>query len=400
MKSMIGTKQNKWQYLVIEILVSVFLISKMLRGLSDSGQVGGVWNIIQLLIIVLGVLCFLLHFNSLITQRCCAVIVIYSVLAFLVSLIYVPVLSISSVYSFVMILYPGAALCLFYYLYLVFDCSDIWIYKITFYLIAYLFIYNQVSYFVNDTEGSMISSAYYVLALLPIIVLYTDKLKLLPIFAAFVAIVVSGKRAGLIAIVVAVLGYYFIKYYLRKGSTLKLFRIIVSTVFIGALLFLMLYVLDKYFSIGVINRMLRIFDDGGSGRDVRWKMIIQSFISSDLPKIFFGHGHDSLVASLGNAHNDFLQLLYENGIIVTITYCLYYISLISVLIKMIRRKYRFAPEFFMSLIISFCFAMFSFYVIEGTFITCGMICQGFILADFTKKYRHLHKSEEYYDDLL
>ena len=58
-------KKDNTQYLLVLILLSAFLILKVLRGFVGAGAVssmeqGGIWNVIQLVFVFLGIIILLM----------------------------------------------------------------------------------------------------------------------------------------------------------------------------------------------------------------------------------------------------------------------------------------------------------------------------------------------------
>lgn len=370
---------------IINILIVIFLITKMLRGLTVSETAGGIWNYIQLLIILLGTFSFLLNSAECISQKSIKVFLLYTVFAFATAFISLRIINRSSVYSFVMILYPGALLCLYYRLCLDCECRNMWVLKATFCIIAFLFIRYQTNYYSFGGEKAQVSNAYYVLALMPLVVACTNKrYKFLYFAICFLTIAVSSKRAGLIAFALAIILYFFILSVQRRNVATFL-RYLVITSIILFVSYKVLSILDQSYRIGFISRLLNLIEDGGSGRMDRWKAVLNAEKSSGLLRILVGHGHGSLSTTLGNAHNDFLQLLYEKGIFTAAIYIAYSVSQFITLASMAREGYAHAADFGMSVIIFLTLAMFSFYIVEGTYITCGMLCQGYFLADWNKQ---------------
>lgn len=385
MKLSIVIDKRESKLRVINILIVIFLISKMLRGLSVSTTVGGIWNYIQLLMIFFGTVSFLFSTAECISQKSIKVFLLYTVFAFAAAFISLKIINRSSVYSFIMILYPGALLCLYYRLCSNSECRSMWVLKIAYFVIAFLFIRYQTNYYSYGGEKAQIANAYYVLALMPLLsARTTNNFKYLYFIICFLTIAVSSKRAGLIAFALAIVFYFFILSVQHRNIATFLRYLIISLVvlfvFYKALTFL-----DKSYNIGFINRLLNLVEDGGSGRAERWRAVLNAEKNSSLLKIFIGHGHGTLSTAYGAAHNDFLQLLYEEGIVTAIIYFAYFITLFITLVSMTREGYAHAAEYGMTVIIALTLAMFSYYIIEGTYITCSVLCQGYFLADWNKQ---------------
>lgn len=388
-------KGDEW-VLVINFLLAVFLITKMIRGIGISNSVGGIWNYIQLIFIAWGFALVLSHKQKVRVSSPIKLSLRYSFLAFVFALLHIPALTMGSMYSMAMILYPGLFLYVIYSCYKQRKNVNNKLIVIAFYIIAILFMRTQIRYYNGLTTRATISNAYYVLALLPFVLLMTPlRRRILPLIVAFSTLVLSAKRAGFIGLILGITVYYLILSIKQRRITTFIKYFTVSVLVIIALYYAT-NLLDQRFNINFISRLLRTLDDGGSGRDVRWNTVIDAIRNSNVIQLLFGHGNDSISATIGNAHNDFLQVLYENGIFVLAVYISYYTSLIRILIQMTRENYDYAPELGMSIVISLSLALFSFYIVEGTFITCGLLTQGYILAcwDLDRNRSLVSKNEE------
>jgi O-antigen ligase len=99
----------------------------------------------------------------------------------------------------------------------------------------------------------------------------------------------------------------------------------------------------------VVERFADVDDDGGSGRDVVYDLVLDGISQSDIDGVIFGNGYDAVSKKLiGHpAHNDFLEIIYDNGIIVVMFYIIFIILLIRQVIKRKRLKQQY-------LILLFC----------------------------------------------
>lgn len=99
----------------------------------------------------------------------------------------------------------------------------------------------------------------------------------------------------------------------------------------------------------VVERFAAVEDDGGSGRDVVYDVVLDGISQSDIDGVIFGNGYGAVSKKLlGHpAHNEFLEITYDNGIIVVIFYIIFIILLIRQVIKRKRLKQQY-------LILLFC----------------------------------------------
>ena len=99
-----------------------------------------------------------------------------------------------------------------------------------------------------------------------------------------------------------------------------------------AVLFVILIYVDKSMGNIISDRILNIQDDGGSGRDQVWRTTWSMISESNLEELLFGHGFNAVLklSPLAlSAHNDFLEMLFNYGIIGFVPYLLLHFQLIK-----------------------------------------------------------------------
>ena len=110
----------------------------------------------------------------------------------------------------------------------------------------------------------------------------------------------------------------------------------------------------------VSQRFEMIEDDGGNGREMIYKDVIERYASSDIVSQLFGKGYNSVTGTdktrALSAHNDFLEVLYDYGAIGFVFYLLIHLSLIKWAILLFRRK---SPMAFPVLVSYVCFIVMS-----------------------------------------
>ncbi len=191
------------------------------------------------------------------------------------------------------------------------------------------FYYYQNWTFANEIDEAHLGTSYYTLFILPTILFSPRKwIKYIAIAITGVVIISSFKRGGLIALVLGVIAYLFVKEVLfeHKVTKLILFVIIVIT------LFIVLIYIDNAMGNIISQRILNIQEDGGSGRDQVWATTWTMIRRSSPEHLIFGHGYNAVLndSPLGlSAHNDFLEVLYNYGIVCFVPYIFLYLRLIQ-----------------------------------------------------------------------
>ena len=386
---------------VVFLLTAVFLITKVVRTFSGVvGTTGGIWNIIQVLFVLMGMLFALKYFPYIKHNMPVTVLLLFSVYIFLLSMVRAD-FSISGIFSLATQPYAGMLLVLFYIVGSRMEISNRNIILIlpTFYVLAAIIIYTMARYVTSGslryTETVDVADVYYLLGILPLTFIYTDKKRqVIPIIVTAIALVLSGKRTGILAIIGMSIALFTLRNEEKKNIKNNIRKIIIILVLGIALYYLALY-LDNFLNLRLFIRLGRMSEDGGSGRVDRWLLVLDEEKRASVLQFLLGHGWNSVYNTFhGHAHNDFIELLYDYGIISLVLYIVFYLCLLSKLRRMIKTGYRFANVFAASIICSLFIASFSFYIFTPTYITCGVLSYGLLLADFDK---HLNELTEVTD---
>ncbi len=203
--------------------------------------------------------------------------------------------------------------------------------------VAILQFYSQkesiLSTRISDREDVVNNAGYYFVMLLPYTLLFKKKiLSYLSLFILLLFIVQSAKRGAIItALSFSIIFIYYqiftqsSKHFVRNIATSTIILIFISS-------YLYNYFLNNDYLIARFNQI----DEGGSGRNIIYYNLIESWYGSDnIINFIFGYGFKSSTnfSGTGNlAHNDWLELLINFGIFGFITYLFVFTSLISKII--------------------------------------------------------------------
>ncbi len=212
------------------------------------------------------------------------------------------------------------------------------------------FVHYQSMLFLLNVNVWSTNSSYFLLYILPVFFCFDKKwIKVGAFIAVGAAIILSSKRGGTLSLLFGLFAYLFVNQILRKGDG-KIGRyiifIIIITVSAYALSIIMLN--DD---IHIVSRMSKISETGGNGRDEIWIDVLQMLENSNIANILFGHGYNTVLAHSKHhlsAHNDFLEIFYDNGIIVLILYILFHVNLIKSFVKMAREGSKYAAPLALS----------------------------------------------------
>ncbi len=205
------------------------------------------------------------------------------------------------------------------------------------------FFYYKNWIFANEVDEAHLGTSYYVLFLLPILLLTPHK------WLRYVGLVVTGlvlfssfKRGGVISFVLGIVAYLFVKEVLVERNFIRLLVFIIAII----VLCVILIFVDNAMGNIISERILNIQEDGGSGRDQVWATTWNMIKASDVQQLLFGHGYLAVLRDSPlklSAHNDFLEVLYNYGIVAFVPYVLLHIRLIQQVFASIRAKHGYAP---------------------------------------------------------
>lgn len=246
-------------------------------------------------------------------------------------------------------------------------------------LITAFFYYKNWT-FANEVDEAHLGTSYYVLFLLPTLLLTPHKwLRYVGLFITGLVLFSSFKRGGVIAFVLAIVVYLFVKEVLVERKFTRLL------VFLTAMiaLFIVLILVDNAMGNIISERILNIREDGGSNRDQVWAMTWNMIKASDAQQLLFGHGHNAVLkcSPLGlSAHNDFLEMLFNYGIIGFTPYIVLHFQLIKQILMGIKMHNKNASIMAFTYTIFFCLSMIS-HVIVYPWICLIVIPWGMLSAE-------------------
>lgn len=200
--------------------------------------------------------------------------------------------------------------------------------------VEYLILSNGLRVTFNHSSLRL-GIAYVPLIFTPLL-LFNDKNKLK--WACFLIIayilIDSGKRGGLVAVIAGLLLY--LSY---SSSTIKKSKKIRITIIVSLVLIVFGNAIFEYLSNSeMYERLLNGSEDSdySSGRVGIYKEVLSKYWDSGLSGLFFGHGLGSVqnFTKQGfTAHNDFIEALFDFGLIGFISYLIFYWSFIRQIVR-------------------------------------------------------------------
>ena len=233
-----------------------------------------------------------------------------------------------------------------------------------------------------------VNSVYYVLLFLPfILTIKQTYIKGFGVLMIYGSVILSLKRTALIAAVASILVYFFSSLFMAKEQhkikttiqTLSLLLIIS----IGG--FFLYDYLNNYYDLNWILRMQSLKTDGGSDRDVIWMTTIYMQFKSTAAEWFFGHGSNAVLRDSPlnlTAHNDFLEVLYDYGVVTFTLYIGFIYSLIKTMVGMYKRRFSLAAQYSSTLPIFLIMSTTSHLVIYPTYFIYLAFFWGLSIAQY------------------
>lgn len=147
----------------------------------------------------------------------------------------------------------------------------------------------------------------------------------------FIALL-TGSRGGILAIALAVITYLLFYSKSDKNKLKKLFIGLIT----GILLLILISNLLKFLSPEIAQRftLKNVQESGGTGRTDIWKYYLNVFDESPALRKIFGYGSGTVLNLYEKVpHNNWIQLLIENGIVGEIIFVLLIISFLKTAYK-------------------------------------------------------------------
>lgn len=235
----------------------------------------------------------------------------------------------------------------------------------------------------NSVDGITNNVGYDFVALIPIVIFFRQKpiLQYLILIFCFLFIVMSAKRGAIIIGGVCIIYSLIQLYNTANKKTKRLISIFNALVLVGGVLYFN-YMLEtnQYFA----YRFEQTLEGNTSNRDIIYSMLYNYYFSqSNIIHLLFGNGIDSTISIATNyAHNDWLELLINQGLVGALAYLAIYISLVKKYYAV--AKYNKAHAYALACI---CIFLFAKSLISMGYTSIGLpvaLPLGYILASHTK----------------
>ena len=242
----------------------------------------------------------------------------------------------------------------------------------------YVFIFKEIT-FLSIVH---IGSSFFLLYLLPLILTFNSRLiKITATTIVILTLFISMKRSGVLALGISLFFFIFIRQYVLHKFNPKSFIGSLITVFVVGMLFVYLGSNDSNKE-NVFERFENIEKDKGSGRLEVWEITSSMIVDQDIIKLFVGNGYNTVLRDSRlqlSAHNDFLEVAYDYGLIGLFLYVCAFISLGLYIVKMILTRSKYAPSAAMLFIIYSAQSLIS-HIIIYYWANIIMLSFGYIIA--------------------
>lgn len=206
--------------------------------------------------------------------------------------------------------------------------SKLKVWSIVFFLVAivqYYNIYNGIAESITNGDHFTNNAGYVILSLFPLISIWTNRSLVQIIYGVLIVIfcILSVKRG---AILISIICFAFYLYHNLKsvpqGKRLGILFLFISGVAV-LYLFIREQLADNYY---LYSRLQRTLDGDTSGRDDIFTYFIHYYINEmDFFAKLFGGGAENTIAIFDNyAHNDWIEILINNGLLGFFVYVYYW----------------------------------------------------------------------------
>ena len=239
------------------------------------------------------------------------------------------------------------------------------------YIILLIFMVTYVFCRIIQAKVSLTNTIYYQLCMMPLLLRSNSKFIRNSSFIMITAFIFfSGKRVAFIAWFICSL-YLLIKSApkFKKNKQSKFIYIAIGISLIFLIILGTNYYISRNFGVSIIERMMMLNDDGGSGRDEIAKVILQELKGNSMEQHIFGHFMQStaLIPGIVGSHNDFLEIYYRSGIIGITLIVLIFIQIIKNIKITKKINYKLYCSFMCELLILLTLMMFSQSVFVATY---------------------------------
>lgn len=175
----------------------------------------------------------------------------------------------------------------------------------------------------SDRQEFTLNTGYLFLAIIALLPLFKKAFLQYALLAVCLDFVLMGMKRGAILIGGICMLYYILSAFNSTNSKKKFWVVLLSMAILVAGYFAVHYMLDTsmYFN----TRIEQTRDGDASGRDEIFSTYIEAFFNSGVVSFLFGSGADATLRMIGYAHNDWLEIAINNGLVGLSLYFYYWL---------------------------------------------------------------------------
>lgn len=190
------------------------------------------------------------------------------------------------------------------------------------------------------------NSGYAIVTIIPLLLLFKDKpiIQYVLLGVCMFHVIIGMKRGAILCGAVCTLWLVLNNMTQEKKLTSKAARnmfwrllLTVGMIVGGIIVVTNLFATSDYFN----HRFEQTMDGDTSGRDEMYSMMLDYYLNQDFWKVLVGNGGYSTESIFGIlAHNDWLEIAIDNGLILLVVYAAFWISMIVMFLKGDKTKER------------------------------------------------------------
>lgn len=242
-----------------------------------------------------------------------------------------------------------------------------------------------VVYILRTQMFNDIYRIYYLIIAIPFFICLNEKWKYSRLVMISALVILSYKRTGFMALVIAFGMYFLCDISIQKGKSKKVQKVF----FLFILSIISITVLYRYGdSMAVIRRLKRMISDNGSDRFVIWSTLMDHFETEEWIYKLVGNGYKSCYLIMNGefaaAHNDFIEILLDYGLVGLVNHMIFIVLIGKNVINTIKIKAKEASGFTYMFCIWMILMLFSFMTWQSILMKPVAIYFAYMLA----KYRY------------
>ena len=164
----------------------------------------------------------------------------------------------------------------------------------------------------KDIDETVNGGAYLILGLIPFVCLSKKRFVQLLLFLLAMFLIITSYKRGPMLIFLVCMMYYFFNSKKKSGKKNGTTLLVIAAFSIGYV-----FIVDIFRESDVLqNRLAITLSGSSSGRDSILSMMFSAFLNSNLLQMLFGHGAYGTISLTGKlAHNDWVQILIDQGVV-------------------------------------------------------------------------------------